>query len=202
MDFSMPSFSGYAEPTLGLPGVTFWPRLLARAIDFVVHYLTGMIAGFLFVFLLAIASGGQVPLEFLRRISQIQIPVFVATLLGSMAYQIICASVHGSTLGKLVLSMQVVQDDGTPCRPRSAIIRELGYFVDGMFFGIIGYASMKDDPQQRRHGDDWAHTIVCKRADVPAQSKQGAMRFILGLMLGIFADIALMMVGLLVQMNS
>jgi uncharacterized RDD family membrane protein YckC len=199
---AIPSFAGYAEPTLGLQGATFWPRAFARLIDSVVHYLVGFIAGRLFFFLLTVAAGGRPPLWVLLRLSRIHFPTLVAGLLGSLAYQVICASVHGSTLGKLLLSLQVVQDDGAPCRPRSAVIRELAYFVDALFFGIIAYTSMQGDPQQKRHGDDWAHTVVGKRSDVPEESRQGPMRFVLGFMLGTFADIAFLMVGMLVQMNS
>jgi uncharacterized RDD family membrane protein YckC len=195
------SFSGYADPTSTLPGATFWPRAAARFIDLIVHYFAVFIAGLLFILLLSLASGGHPPLWALVRLSRIHFPMFIAALLGTMAYQVICASVYGSTLGKLILSMQVLQDDGTPCRPKSAIIRELGYFVDALFFGLIAYYSMQGDPEQKRHGDSWAHTIVCKRADVPTQSRQVAARFILGLTLGICADIALAMIGMLVQMS-
>jgi len=197
----IPSFGGYAAPARTLQGVSFWPRALARVIDFVVHYLAGFIAGTLFVFLLAIAAGGRPPVWILQRMLQTRLPVFVAGLLGSMAYQVMCASVHGSTLGKLVLSLRVVQDDGSPCRLKSAIIREVGFFVDALFFGIIGYAAMKGDSRQQRHGDRWARTLVCKRAIV-LQSGQGPMRFVLGLMVGVCADVAFLMVGLLVQINS
>jgi uncharacterized RDD family membrane protein YckC len=96
----------------------------------------------------------------------------------------------------------VIQDDGSPCRPKSAIVRELGYFVDALFFGLIGYFAMHEDPEQKRLGDGWADTIVCKRAQVPSTSKRAGMRFVLGLLLGITADIALVMTGLLIQMNS
>jgi uncharacterized RDD family membrane protein YckC len=196
----VPSLNAYVES--GLRGVSFWPRALARVIDFILHYLLGFIAGLLFMFVLVIASGGRPPIWVLRRISQVHAPLFFAGLFGAMAYQVICASISGSTLGKLLLSIQVVQDDGSSCRLKSAVIREFGYFVDALFFGLVGYAAMKDDPKQKRHGDDWADTIVCKRADVLPQFKQGAMRFSLGLMLGAFADIAVLMLGLLVQMNS
>jgi hypothetical protein len=37
---------------------------------------------------------------------------------------------------------------------------------------------------------------------VPSTSKRAGMRFVLGLLLGITADIALVMTGLLIQMNS
>jgi uncharacterized RDD family membrane protein YckC len=195
------SFAGYADATTTLEGATFWPRFAARLIDFVLHYFVGFIGGLLFIVLLSLASGGHPPLWALVRLSRIHIPTFIAALLGFVAYQVICTSVYGSSLGKLILSLQVLQDDGTPCRPKSAVIRELGYFVDALFFGLIAYYSMQEDPQQKRLGDDWAHTVVCKRANVPAESRQVATRFILGLTLGICADIALAMIGMLVQMS-
>jgi len=198
----IPSFGGYAAPLSGFQGVPFWPRVLARVIDFLVHYLITFVAGFLFVLLLAAATGGRPPAWVMHRLSQTRLAGFIAAILGLFAYHVICTSVHGSTLGKLLISMQVIQDDGSACRPKSAIIRELGYFVDAMFFGVIGYFAMREDPEQKRHGDGWAGTIVCKRALVPSTVQQPGMRFVLGLLLGIIADIALLMTGWLVQMNS
>jgi uncharacterized RDD family membrane protein YckC len=198
----IPSFGGYAAALSGFQGVPFWPRVLARVLDFLVHYLITFVAGFLFVLLLAAATGGRPPAWVLHRLSQTRLAGFVAAILGLFAYHVICTSVHGSTLGKLLLSMQVIQDDGSACRPKSAIIRELGYFVDAMFFGVIGYFAMREDPEQKRHGDGWADTIVCKRAHVPSTGQQPGMRFVLGLLLGIIADIALLMTGWLIQMNS
>ena len=199
---AIPFFGGYSEPLTGFQGVTFWPRLLARIIDLLVHYIAALLAGFLFALILAIAAGGAPPVAVLHRTFQNNFAVIVAGLLGLFAYNVICTSVHGSTLGKLLLSMQVIQDDGSPCRPKSAIIRELGYFVDALFFGLIGYYAMREDPEQKRHGDEWADTLVCKRAQVPSASRRPGMQFVLGLLLGIAADIALLMTGLLIQMNS
>ena len=88
------------------------------------------------------------------------------------------------------------------CRPKSAIIRELGFFVDGMFFGLVGYFAMREDPEQQRLGDEWGDTIVCKRAQVPSTSQKSGTQFVLGLLLGIAADIALLMTGWVIQMNS
>jgi len=200
---NMPSLSGYAAVSLpGLRGVPFGPRLLARIIDFFFNYIVARAAGILFGVLLAIASGGRVPLAVLHRLSQTHVPIFIAGVLGSFAYFVICETVHGSTLGKLVLSMQVVQEDGSRCRLKSAIIRELGYFVDALFFGIIGYFAMKDEAEHQRYGDQWADTMVCKRSDVPLESRQDGTRFVLGLMLGTFVNMAILMVGALIQMNS
>jgi uncharacterized RDD family membrane protein YckC len=198
----LPSLNQYME-TGDLRGVSFWPRVAARAIDLVIHYALGLIAGILFAVLLRLAAGGPVPPAVLLRVYRTSFVLLFASLLGFFAYQVICTSVSGRSLGKLLLSMQGVQDDGTPCRLKGAFIRELGYFVDALFFGIIGYAAMKDDPQHKRHGDDWAGTMVCRRADLPASTRQdGSMKFLLGFMLGAFADIALMTLGILIQMNS
>lgn len=198
----IPSFGGYAAPLASFQGVTFWPRLVARVIDLLVHYFVSFLAGLLFVLILAIAAGGRPPAWVLQRISQIHVASFVAGILGLFAYNVICTSIHGSTLGKLLLRMQVIQDDGSPCRAKSAILRELGYFVDMLFFGVVGYFAMHEDPEQKRVGDGWADTIVCKQEEVPPASKRAGMRFVLGLLLGVAADIALLMTGWLIQMNT
>ena len=98
---------------------------------------------------------GRPPLWVLVRFSQHRLPLFFAGLCGYFAYQTICTSVHGSTLGKRLLSLEVVQDDGSRCRLRSAIIRELAFFVDSFFFGVVGYATMAGNDQHKRYGDRW-----------------------------------------------
>ena len=104
---------------------------------------------------------------------------------------------HGSTVGKLALSMVVVQEDGAPCGLRGAVVRELGYFVDALFFGIIGYMAMQKSIREQRHGDEWAHTVVCKRSLVSPEKLRRADRFVLALILASIADAALIMTSLL-----
>lgn len=198
----IPSFGGYAAPLAGFRGVTFWPRLSARLLDIALHYGIGYLAGLLFAFMLIIASGGHPAPWIARRLAHSRFPSIVGGVLGLACYHVICTAISGSTIGKLIFGMQVIQDDGSPCRLKSAVIRELGYFVDALFFGVVAYFAMQDDPEQKRVGDGWADTIVVKRGVVPLGSRQGAMRFVLGLMLGVIADIAFLMMGLLVQMNS
>jgi uncharacterized RDD family membrane protein YckC len=196
------AFGGSATPLSGFQGVTYWPRALARVIDFVVHYTASFLAGLLFALILTIAAGGRPPTWVLQRIFEPHFFRYAAAILGSIAYNVICTSVHGSTLGKFLLRMQVIQDDGSRCRPKSAIIRELGYFVDTLFFGLVGYFAMREDPEQQRLGDEWADTIVSNRTQVPSTSQRTGMQFVVGLLFGIAADIALLMTGLLIQMNS
>ena len=195
---SVPTFGGsYAPEQSQLQGVTFWPRVGARVIDLLVHYLVSFVSGILFVIMLVIASGGHASPVAMARLLHTGVAGFVFALLGSFAYHVVFTPVHGSTMGKIALSMVVVQEDGSPCKFKSALIRELGYFVDAMFFGIIGYAAMKDDIKQQRHGDDWAHTMVCKRSLITRDKLRGGDRFAIALVFALIADAAFAMLGLL-----
>jgi uncharacterized RDD family membrane protein YckC len=160
------SFGGYASEEVGLAGVTFWPRAGARLIDYVLHYCVTYVAGFLFSIFVIAASGGHMPLWVLARFRHPGLFGFIPGVAGFLVYNVVCVSMHGSTLGKRLLSMVVVQENGTRCRMVPAIIRELGYFIDSLFFGLIGYLAMQKTYQEQRYGDQWAHTVVTKRAGV------------------------------------
>jgi hypothetical protein len=73
--------------------------------------------------------------------------------------------------------------------------------VEVIFFGFIGYVAMQRNPQHKRLGDTWAHTVVGKYAKVPQESKRGAGRFVLGLTLGIIAHLAVLLLAFLIMMN-
>ncbi len=198
------SFGGYAAPSDDITGVSFWPRAVARVIDLITHLVIATGTYFLFGVLLAIAAGltGQPPALLVAKLGNNHVLNFVFALLGSIAYETLCEGLHGSTLGKIVLSMVVVQEDGSPCRLKSALVRSLGYFVDSLFFGIVGYFAMQRTTRNQRYGDDWAETVVCKRSAVPAGNLRGAGRFTLGLLLGAMADSALITVGLVIAIMS
>jgi uncharacterized RDD family membrane protein YckC len=194
---TLPTFGGYATESASLEGVTFWPRVAARVIDLIVHYFSTYAAGLLFGTMMVIASGGHVPRAIIIRMRHPGVTGFVFALLGSLAYHVIFTSIHGSTLGKRLLSMVVVQEDGSPCGFKGSLIRELAYFVDAFFFGLIGYTAMQGSAQQQRHGDDWAHTVVCKRSRIAPDNLRGGGRFVVALTFAVLADAAFMMMGLL-----
>src|SRR5258708_21167643 len=149
-----------------LPGVSFWPRVGARVIDLVVHNLIALFSGLLIGILLAIVAGlrhiAVQPL--IARTKPNGITVFAFGLLGTIVFEAICEGFHGSTPGKLLLSMVVVQEDGSPCRPGSAWIRSLAYIIDALFFGLIGSLNIEKSPQQPRHGDESSPTVACPRS--------------------------------------
>jgi uncharacterized RDD family membrane protein YckC len=112
----------------------------------------------------------------------------------------ICEGFHGSTLDKLVLGLVVVQEDGSCCQPGPALIRSLAYFIHGLFFGLVGYFNMQKNPRQQRHGDEWAHTIVGRRAAVAPQNLRSAGHFVMVFLLAAMADGALLMIGTLMRL--
>jgi uncharacterized RDD family membrane protein YckC len=195
------SFGGYATEEVGLAGVTFWPRAGARLIDYVLHYCVTYAAGFLFAILVLAASGGHMPLWVFARFKHPGLYGFVPGVLGFLVYNVVCVSMHGSTLGKRLLSMVVVQQNGTRCRMGPAIIRELAYVIDSLFFGLVGYFAMQKTYQEQRYGDQWAHTVVVKRASVIPEQLRGDGRFVLALMVAAMTDAALTMIGLLILIS-
>jgi uncharacterized RDD family membrane protein YckC len=183
-----------------LPGVSFWPRAGARVIDVIIHNVIALCSGFLVGILLAIVAAlRHIPLAMLIGPNETGIAVIVFGLLGTIVFEAICEGFHGSTPGKLMLSMVVIQEDGSPCRPGSAWIRSFSYLIDALFFGLIGYLNMQKSPQQQRHGDDWAHTIVCKRSFVAPQNLRGMGQFAVVFFLAGLADSAILIMGTIVN---
>jgi uncharacterized RDD family membrane protein YckC len=187
-----------------LTGVSFWPRVAARVIDLIAHYIVAICSGFMLGVMFAIIANLQRdprPLMLMRRPSA-QLTLFFFGLLGSVALETVCEGFHGSTLGKMLLDMVVVQEDATPCRPRSAFIRSIGYFVDALFFGLIAYLAMHNNPQHQRHGDTWADTIVCRRSEIEPQNLRGVGHFAMVFLLAAMADSILIITGMLIKVFS
>jgi len=195
------ALAGYDGLPRAVQGVGFWPRVLARVIDLAVHFVASFFAGLLFVILLVIAASGHVSPLVLAKLQSFTFVSFVLSLLGSIAYHAICEGLSGRSLGKAVISIVVIQEDGGPCRLGASSIRSLAYLVDALFFGVVGYSAMQETPQKQRFGDQWAHTIVCKRSEAPAGSLRSSGRFAAALMCAILLDIALVIMGQLAKIT-
>lgn len=198
-------FSSYAEATVtpGLPeGVRFWPRAAARIIDMVAHTMVGLMTGLMMGIMVGIsaaATGGDVQ-AIVRKLQASSPMNYVVGFAGFVAYHTIQEGLHGSSLGKLLLGQVVVTEKLQPCGLRAAFIRTLAYFVDSLFFGVVGYAEMKGSPQQQRHGDNWAHTLVIRRSSAPPASLRGAGRFVLVLLLALAVESAIFMTWYVTKM--
>jgi len=201
------ALDAYAGRPGALLGVTFWPRAAARIIDLVVHFFVAVGGRRLFGLLVTLAAGLQhkslSPLVVRpgpNIILQFMFTRLVFAGLGFLTFEAICEGFHGSTPGKFLLGMTVVQEDGSPCRPGAAVIRSLAYLLDILFWGIIGYLNMRKSPQQQRHGDEWAHTVVCRRSEVSQQNLRGGGQFALALFFATMADVAVVILGSLLTL--
>jgi|ERR1035438_4530052 hypothetical protein len=100
-----------------LPGVSFWPRVGARVIDLIVHYLIAICSGFLVgILVVTVAALQHTSAHVLLAHQSHGIALFAFSLLGSVVLETICEGFHGSTPGKFLFSMVVVPEDGSPCR--------------------------------------------------------------------------------------
>ncbi len=198
------TFGGYAGQPGQLAGVGFWPRTGARLIDFVVHFIVTYSAGFLFGVILGVAAllshgmqnAGPYVQAAVSKLQGATAITFLAGLIGATVYEIVCEAGHGSTLGKMLLGMAVVREDGGFCGLKPATVRSLGYYVDALFFGAVGYFAMQGNMSQQRHGDRWAGTVVCKRSSLTPEQVRSGGRFAAVFALAVIADAAAFLVAL------
>lgn len=67
----------------------------------------------------------------------------------------------GATIGKMVLKIKVVNEDGSPCGLGAAFVRNILRIVDALpFLYIVGMALISRSPRKQRLGDRVAHTAV------------------------------------------
>ncbi len=69
---------------------------------------------------------------------------------------------HGRSLGKAVMGLRVVRDDGGPVRMRHALVRALAMVVPDLWItsGVVGGLSALMSARSKRIGDHLAGTIV------------------------------------------
>jgi len=69
-------------------------------------------------------------------------------------------SFTGQTLGKLLIGLRVVTENGNPISFWQSIKRRLLDMVDFTFFGIVALVTVSNTPRHQRVGDLWAKTLV------------------------------------------
>lgn len=78
------------------------------------------------------------------------------------AYFLIMEGIWGQTVGKKVLGIVVVKDDGTPITMGESFIRNVLRFVDGFLSYLVGFLAMTVSDKNQRIGDRMAGTVVVK----------------------------------------
>src|SRR5262245_28051714 len=140
-------------------------RALACAIDvllqgIVLTVLISLLAGFLI--------GGEASEALAGAL------IFIVVLLVVIGYRVVMETLtRGRTLGKLVLGLKVVRDDGSSIRFRHALVRTLfWFFVDfaPWFAACPGIVASLMNKQGKRIGDMVSGTVVIRERHQPMAS--------------------------------
>lgn len=97
---------------------------------------------------------------------------FVSTIGGLLffVYYIYFEAEYGQTIGKMVMKIVVVTEDGGPLTYREAIIRTLLRIIDALpFFYLIGLIAILLTDRKQRLGDIVADTVVVEEQGKASQ---------------------------------
>ena len=138
-----------AEPKLGTEGEVLAHRVVAIIIDSIVMTLlvimfaffglVGALAGPFFVIL---AMAGAISLTFF--------------------YAFLLEGYMGQTIGKKIMGIVVVKENGDPCDYLSSFVRNLLRIIDGIFVYLVGLIVILVSDKNQRIGDHIAGTIVVR----------------------------------------
>jgi lipoprotein-releasing system ATP-binding protein len=141
----------------------FWRRGAAQMVDFLFGgalVVTGEIAALMSV------GGAATSWPKLQKTLVTQaavIGVALASLVAPLLYRVIAEKIAGATLGKLLLGLRVRSESLGAITWLNALVRNVAlFFVDTLFFGLIGYMGMSGSLMRQRLGDRWGHTVVVR----------------------------------------
>ena len=190
------------EPAPELEYVEFGRRAGARILDTGVHLALRLVAGVVVGIMTGVVAAVR-GVPFATLWPQVQPAAWMSWssgIVGSMLYLVISEAGHGSSLGKLLLGIVVLDETGRPCSWLQAWKREILYFVDALFFAMIAYQQMSKSPRQQRLGDDWADTVVAYRRSAPPRSLRSGLHFAGVFFFAMFADVLAMATPFAIQL--
>ena len=159
--------------------VGFGRRLAARLLDFVLTSLTAAVVGAVLALGILVVGGilGRSYFSFLDSRQQSSAISYGFSFLAAVLFEVAAEGLHGSTPGKMMLGITVRSADGGYCSTMQALKRSLGLLLDGLFFGIVGYASIRESRCRQRYGDRWAGTVVVRSGSLDASQRRSGLRF-------------------------
>jgi uncharacterized RDD family membrane protein YckC len=174
--------------TKEIQGAEFGIRVWARLIDSLYLGLLGFVVGFFVgVFLVLLQKAGKIDPGWQAKLKGFNFISFSFGLVAGFFYHFFLEGLHGSSLGKAICRLRVIQEDGEPCGLKGALLRNVAYYWDSLFFGMPGYQSMQKSIRRQRYGDVWGKTIVVREENIPSGSQRSTARFLLAFFLASFA---------------
>jgi len=137
------------------------PRLIAQIIDAVILFILYYVVG------AAMFGGPTFDVYGAAAVSFMGI----YGLLGFL-YFLILEGLRGATVGKTLMKIKVVREDGSACGFGSALIRNILRIVDALpFLYINGLILVSRSDKKQRFGDRIAKTVVIKSSQAPSQAQ-------------------------------
>ena len=152
----------------------FGIRFLARIIDYVPLMLALAVGA---VLAQAVAAMQTTDADVQAALSNAGL-MRVAVLLGMTLYHTFAESVGGATLGKRLLGLEVLSVDLQPATLWQGWKRNVGFFIDSLFFGLIGWTQMDRSAIRQRLGDRWGKTRVIRRRSLPLALRRPTRTFV------------------------
>ena len=166
--------------------VGFGRRAWGRIIDFFFGQASGLGGGVLAgVVLVILEASGVVRTGWAARLDHGFLFNFLTGSAAVVVGMALSTSVCGASAGKVLLGMRVIRMNGEPPGFFDGMVRELGYFIDSFFFGLVAKGQMDGSPHRQRLGDQWAKTTVVKADTLPAGTAAPMGRVVLGIALGL-----------------
>jgi uncharacterized RDD family membrane protein YckC len=139
---------------------SFWIRLLAFFIDGLIASIIGYIIGFLcagVVCLLALVIGGVLAQDIIMDL----IMIIIGFMMVCLYFALMENSKMQATLGKKIVGIKVIDQDGERITFDSAIIRFFTKILSGLILGI-GYLMIFRNPKKQGLHDKITKTYVIK----------------------------------------
>lgn len=151
------------DAALGEPA-GFWIRLAAYSIDTAIVSLPVLVLSSAWAFWLLEQGDGMVVTEFTPRTFLLPIIGGAASLVLSIVYPVYFWALLGATPGKQVFGLRVLGMDGeTPIGWQRAMLRVIGYMINGFVMGI-GFLLIAVSEDKRGLHDRLADTRVLRRS--------------------------------------
>lgn len=151
-------------------GIRAGARIIDTIVGLVVGTVGGAIGGVIVGILGAMGVLGDGWQELLGKETA---GAILLSSLGALSYHTLAEGLGGTTVGKLVCGLRTIGADGRPCSIGAALKRNIAFYVDGFFFGLVAYSAMSKSVLNQRIGDRWGHTAVVRASAVPETAARG-----------------------------
>ena len=145
--------AGYSRPPERDDTDVIGARIGAQILDQILIVLIAVFAG-MFMGMFGAAAGSA---ELASSLMLLAIVVFAA------GYFLLLEGIwDGQTLGKKLLGIKVVKEDGSECGIKASVLRNVLRVVDALFYYVVGFVFMASSDKRQRLGDRIAGTVVVK----------------------------------------